>query len=107
MPRYSNDLRQRVVDFVKLGNSKTKTSKTFKISRPTIDSWVKLYEHGKLFEISQTKPGLPSRVDLTQFQEYINQNSDLYYREIAVHFKISKSQAHRLAQKLNITVKKR
>ena len=106
MSRYSNDLRQRVVDFAKQNNSKTKTSNTFRISRPTIDLWLKLDKEGKLEEVKDFHHGKLSSVDLNEFQEYINQNPDKYYREIGEHFNIGKSQAQRLAVKLNITVKK-
>jgi transposase len=96
-----------VVDFTKQkGNSKTKTSNTFKISRPTIDLWLKLDKEGKLDEVKDFHRGKTSGVDLVEFQEYINQNPDKYYREIGENFNIGKSHAQRLAVKLNITVKK-
>lgn len=107
MSRYSNDLRKKVIDYFNLGNSKSKTSDIFNISRQTLDFWIKLDKEDKLFEIKKYQHGFKSSVDLDEFKRYVDENSDKYYHEIAKEFKIKKSQAHRIVKtKLNYTVKK-
>jgi transposase-like protein len=116
MSRYSNDLRLRVIKLYKEkennnDNKNNKTNKTsickiFNISRPTLDSWLILEQQEKLLEIAVYHHGKVSKVDSAKLANYIEQNSDLYYREIAEHFNIKTSQAHRLATKIGIVVKK-
>lgn len=107
MSRHSNDLRKRVITFFKSDKSKSLTAKTFQISRDTLDSWIKLDKENKLLETKQYRRGKLPKVDLDKFKEYIDNNSDKYYTEIAKVFNISKSQAHRyVTEKLGYTSKK-
>jgi transposase len=106
MSRHSNDLRQRAVDFVKQGNTKTDAIKIFKIARQTLYDWLKLDKLGKLTTVKPFTGARKSKVSLLEFQTFLEQNPDLYYREIAKEFKISIPQACRLTRKLNFTVKK-
>jgi transposase len=107
MSRHSNDLRQRALDFFKSNKSKTTTAKTFQISRDTLDSWINLDEKGLLHEVRTGGKGVASKVDLKKLEEYVDNNPDKYYREIAKEFGIKKSQAQRLVtNKLGYTSKK-
>jgi transposase len=106
MSRHSNDLRQRVITFFKSDKSKTKTAKTFQISRDTLDSWISLDSKGELFEIKEYHHGKISKIDLNDLKTYVDQHSDSYYSEIATKFGIKTTQAFRLIKKLKYTSKK-
>ncbi|MFM5961089.1 MAG: IS630 transposase-related protein, partial [Dolichospermum sp.] len=81
--------------------------KTFGISRPTLDSWLKIEKEGDLFEVKKFRHGRLSRVNLEELKKYIYENPDQYYHEIAKKFGIKKSQAHNLiTKKLGYTSKK-
>jgi transposase-like protein len=95
MSRYSNDLRLRVINFFKQVNSdgkpissKSETCETFGISRPTLDSWLKIDKNGSLLEIKEYKHGKTSSVNLGELKEYIDKNPDQYYHEIAKNFSV-------------------
>jgi transposase len=107
MFRYSNDLRHKVIDFLKSGNTKAETLRVFKIAKQTLYDWIKQDSLGTLEQKAQFHHGIKSRVDTEKLLEFVSKNPDLYYREIAVEFKVSKSQIHRILQRLNITVKKK
>ena len=106
MSRHSNDLRERAIAFFKSGNNKLKTSRIFKISRQTLDNWIDLDKQNKLFDIPVRRNGFASRINIEELKKYIQANPDRYYRELAIEFKISKSQIHRLVHKLKFSVKK-
>jgi transposase-like protein len=114
MSRYSNDLRLKVITFFKQNNSnkkptysKSEVCKTFGISRPTLNFWLKIEEKGNLFEVKKYHRGSISSVNLEELKKYIDENPDQYYHEIAKKFAKSKSQIHKIAtQKLNYTSKK-
>lgn len=106
MARYSNDLRKKVIEYIKLGNTKENTIKTFNISRDTIFKWIKLDNQNKLFVIDKTPRGRKSRVDIIKLEECLEQNPDIYYTELAKVFNISKSQIHNIVIKLGYRNKK-
>ena len=105
MKRHPNELRTRVVNFVKEGNSKSSAIKIFKIAKQTIYDWIKLDSNGKLTEINNYLTR-KSKIDTVKLLDYVNNNPDLYYREIAEVFKSSKSEIQYLLKKEGITVKK-
>ena len=105
MNRHSNDLRIRVISHVKNSNTVASTSRLFKVAISTIRKWVVEDNNNQLTTVKYYNPR-KSKIDYHAFSNYIEQNPDKYYREIAEHFQCSKSLAHKLCHKLNITVKK-
>lgn len=108
MSRHSNDLRKRVVDFFNSSQkiAKTKTAKTFQISRQTLDDWLELDKEGKLFEVSPNKGGFASKIDTEELKLYFQRHPDAYDREAGIHFGASDETIRRIRHKLKITVKK-
>jgi putative transposase len=106
MTRYSNDLRKKVIEYIKLGNSKQNAIKIFNISRDTLFKWIKLDIENKLFEIDKSPRGRKSRVDIIELEKYLQQHPDVYYIELAKIFNISKSQIHNIVTKLGYRNKK-
>lgn len=114
MSRYSNDLRLKVVNFFKQTNSnkelihsKLETCETFQISRPTLDSWLKVDKEGGLLENKKYRRGKISRVNLEELKKYIDGNPDQYYHEIAKVFSVNDERIRILVRdKLGYTSKK-
>jgi|688.fasta_scaffold343839_2 hypothetical protein len=114
MSRYSNDLRLKVITFFKQTDSnkkpihsKSKTCKTFGISRPTLDFWLKIEGGGGLLETKKYHHGRISSVNLEELKKYIDENPDKYYHEIAKNFSVSDEQIRVLVRdKLGYTSKK-
>lgn len=105
MNRHSNDLRIRVVNHVKNNNTVASTSRLFNVSISTIRFWMVQDKDNTLPIVKESNPR-SSRIDYEAFTAFIEENPDKYYREIAEHFKCSRSFAHKLCKKLLITVKK-
>jgi len=114
MSRYSNDLRLKVITFFKQTNSdkkpihsKFEICKTFGISRPTLDFWLKIEEKGKLLEVKKYHNGRISKVNLEELKKYVDENPDQYYHEIAKNFGVSDELIRLLVRdKLGYTSKK-
>jgi transposase len=75
---YSYDLRSKAVAAVKIGEKKVEVSHFFKISRNTLDLWLK-----KERETGDVKASLPVGVgtrpkiqDLKKFEEFVRDNRD-------------------------------
>jgi transposase len=107
MPRHSNDLRKRVVDYF-LNTPKitaTKTIKIFNISKDTLKKWVKWNTEGELYK-QRTYKAI-SKLDVAKVLEYVDNNPDRYNYEIAEVFNSSRSAIQRLLVKYNYSVKKK
>ncbi len=101
---YSLDLRQRVVEFVQQGGSKSEAARLFGISRGRIYVWLKL-PPGQL-AARQTGPKQAHKVDMPALKEMIQANPDLLQTELAQHFGVCESTIHYARQRLKITRKK-
>lgn len=103
---YSIDLRVRVIDFVKLGNTHEETSKVFKVGTATIERWLALLsETGSLEKrpLNRTAPIFDSE----KLHTYIEENSDAILRDVAEHFGGSITGAFHALEREKITLKKR
>jgi len=97
MSRYSSDLRSKVITFFKQTasnkkpiHSKSEICKTFGISRPTLDFWLKIEEKGSLLEVKKYHRGSISRVNLAELQKFIDQNPFVFNAEMATIFGVTK-----------------
>lgn len=82
---YSYDLRSKAVAAVKRGEKKVEVSHFFKISRNTLDLWLK-----KERETGDVKASLPVGVgtrpkiqDLKKFEEFVRENRDKTQKQMA------------------------
>ena len=105
MFRRSNDLRLRVVEYVKNGASKTSAVKLFKVARQTIYEWLELDKKGELLKIDNYQTRV-SKLDYDEIKKFIEQHPDFYYHEIGDHFGTSDENIRKICKKLQITVKK-
>ena len=74
MPKtYSVDLREKVMQFYKESQHKSKTCELFHIARTTLDDWILLEQQtGQLKQPKSPKAGRPSRIlDLRAFEHFI------------------------------------
>ena len=82
---YSVDLRVRVINYVKEGNTHEKTSKVFDVGTATIERWLALLsETGSLEKrpLNRTAPKFESE----KLHAYIEENSDALLKDVAEHF---------------------
>lgn len=82
---YSYDLRSKVIEAVKRGKKKIEVSRFFKISRNTLDLWLKQEKETGDYKpkkpiIKGTKPKIE---DLEKFGEFVAKNSGKTQKEMA------------------------
>ena len=101
---YSTDLRQRVLDFINKGGSKTAAKRTFGVSRRTIYNWLEAEDP---FACEKPGPKGPRSIDYEALREHVADFPDATLAERAQHFGVSKHGIFYALSKLNITRKKR
>lgn len=85
---YSNDIRSRVIDFLKLGNTYQEASRIFKVSKSAIGSWNKRYkEEGE--SKARKRGGSKRRIDLEELKNYVISNPNMHLKEASSKFGVS------------------
>ena len=101
---YSLDLRQRVFDLLKKGESKLSIARNLNVATKTILKWQKRYEKtGSMEKITPTVTR-PRKVNYKEAQIFIEKNPDKTLKEIGVA--IGTKDALYVIKKLGITYKK-
>ncbi len=82
---YSYDLRQKALEAVKRGERKTDVCRTLKISRNTLDLWLKREEHtGDYRAITNFQKGCRHKItDWERFREFARKHGDKTQAQIA------------------------
>ncbi|MEM9245814.1 MAG: IS630 transposase-related protein [Cyanobacteria bacterium P01_F01_bin.153] len=101
---YSQDLRQRVIDFVKEGGSKAEAARLFKISRGRVYVWLNLPP--EQLAPKKTGPKKARKLDMEQLRETIQQEPELLQKELAQRFEVHETTIYRARKRLKITRKK-
>lgn len=82
---YSYDLRSKAVAAVKRGEKKIQVSRFFKISRNTLDLWLK--KERETGDVKASRPvGVGTRPkiqELEKFREFVKENSDKTQKQMA------------------------
>lgn len=102
---YSIDLRERAVEHATESKNQTVTAKIFKVSRQTINEWVKRKNKHKNLHPKKAQ-GKPSKIDPQKLQSYVSRHPDSYLREIAKEFGVSLVAVHEALKRHKITRKK-
>lgn len=97
--RYSKDLRQRVIKFVKNGGSKAEAARHFHITRRTVYNWLERPEAKKC------GPKQSRKIDMPALQQHIQNHPDAYLIERAELFDVTPSGLWRAMKRLGITKK--
>ena len=107
---YSYDLRKKAIEAVKRGERKIQVSRLFKISRNTLELWLK-----KEKETGDFQPKLPVRIgtvpkieSLAKFREFVTENSEKTQKQMAQLWgdNVTQQNISYACQKLGITHKK-
>ena len=85
---YSNDLRQKVVEYLDAGNNYNQASKIFKISVSAIGRWYRKYMHeGNYF--AKKRGGSTRKIDLEGLEKYVKTNENMTLKQAAQKFDVS------------------
>lgn len=103
---YSVDLRSRVIDFVRKGNTLEKASKIFKVGTSTIQRWLTLLSETGSLEKRPLDRSAP-KFESEKLNTYIEKNPNALLKDIAAHFGGSITGAFYALEREKITLKKR
>lgn len=103
---YSLDMRQRALELLKEGKSKTEISKILGASRISILRWSKRASRGELAATYPKERG-GFRVDDEKLKAYVKENPDAYQAEIAEAIGAKENTVCKALKRLNISRKKR
>lgn len=102
---YSGDLRHKVISYICAGHQQYEAASLFKVSRPTVSRWYKIYQ-----EEGRTNPlqrqGRKPTISKEELEEYIHKNPDSDLCTIAEHFSMSTSGIHDAMKRVGIVYKK-
>ena len=102
---YSTDLRERVVNFVERGGSKSDAGEIFQVSRQVIYQWLKRRDETGSLAPGKSRGNL-SKIVKERLERYIKSHSDSYLHEAAEALGYSKSGIHRALKRYDISYKK-
>ena len=107
---YSYDLREKVISAVDRGQKKRDVCRNFKISRNTLNIWLKLREETGDFaaKINYRRGPAPKIEDLKSFEEFAHKNGHLTQKEMALkwHKPVSKTRIGQALLRIGFTRKK-
>jgi transposase len=103
---YSEDLRERVIAYLKEGHTQEETREIYKVGVSTIKRWLALLsETGKLAKRPLERS--PRIYETEKLKVYVEENPNALLKEIASHFGGSISGADSALKREKITLKKR
>lgn len=101
---HSEDLRRRVIKFIRQGGSKAEASRRYEIGLRTIHTWV-----GRGDDQKPRKPGPKGahKIDMKKLASMVGSNgTDRMLKEIAKEFRVDQSAISKAFKRLGITRKK-
>jgi transposase len=105
MNAYSNDLRERVIEYAESGHTYKEAGNRFGVSERTICNWVKLKRETGSLRVDVV-PRSPHKLHKDELLAYVKLHPDAYLKEIAEHFNCGISSVHDALKRLGITYKK-
>ena len=103
---YSVDLRERVIAYLKEGNTQERASVVYKVGTSTIKRWLALVsETGSLEKRPLERTA--RKYDSEKLKAYVEENPNALLKDIAAHFGGSVSGADSALKREKITYKKK
>lgn len=101
---HSEDLRRRVVKFVRQGGSKAEAARIFGINRGCVYVWFRMEKEGR----GRRKPGPRGahKVDMQKLSELVVKRNDLMLKEMAAIFEVHESTISKALKRTGISRKK-
>jgi len=103
---YSRDLREKVIKFIKAGNSQKEASLVFGINKMTINRWHLRYK-SEGHCLPKIRLGAKPRIEKELFIQYVNNHPDARSEDIAREFDMSASGARYWLKQAGFSYKKK
>ena len=105
---YSQDLRERVIRFLKSGGSQAEAVDKFAVSRGSVVRWRRLArETGKVAPQAQGRKWGVSRIEAKALRDYMTAHPDQTLVQIGRHFDVSGVMIWKRLRQIGFTFKKR
>ena len=103
---YSTDLRLRVIEHIKSGNTQVSASKIFNISTSAVSKWWIDYEREGIIS-SKIRGNRKGKVDQESLERYVEANPEKTLVEIGRYFGVSDCAIHKRLKKGKFSYKKK
>ncbi|WP_425364376.1 IS630 transposase-related protein [Candidatus Tisiphia endosymbiont of Mystacides longicornis] len=103
---YSQDLREKVINYIEKGNSQESAARIFAIHKNTISRWnVRRRKEGTV--LARARLGFKSKIDKKALEYFVTNNPNSKLQEIGKNFGITGSQVANILKKLGFSYKKK
>ena len=106
MPVYREDLRVRVVEYLKKGHTHRETAEVFGVCVKSIYTWKKMDKEVKKL-VFESIPRSPHQINHEKLLNYVKEHPDAYLCEIAAHFSVGLMTIWNALHLLDVRYKKR
>jgi transposase len=103
---YSNDLRLRVIEHIKSGNSQKSAVTLFLIGRNTVSRWWTRYKEEGLL-VSKPRGGSKGKINPAELEDYMKLHPDQTLEGIGKVFGVSDCAIHKRLKALGFRYKKK
>lgn len=103
---YSIDLREKVINFLEMGNTQRETSKVFNLSKTTINKWYLRYKNEGHY-LPRKHLGAKPKIIKENFSNYVMHNLNATSEDIGKAFGISSSGARYWLRAIGFSYKKK
>ena len=106
MRSYNIDLRAKVINFLKKGNTQKLATKIFELNAATVSRWWLRYKSEGHFKTRQIG-GSKGKVNADDLKNMINKNGNITLKKIAEVFKVSIAAISKKLKQLGYSYKKK
>ncbi len=103
---YSIDLRDRVIKFIKSGNTQSSAALLFSLNLSTVNRWYLRYRREGNY-LPKRRPGAKSKINEKRLAEYVRANPDAKLKDLSKEFGISIWGIYYWLKKLGFSYKKK
>ena len=103
---YSLDLREKVIKYIKQGNSQVSAAKLFDLNLSTVNRWYLRYKQEGHYN-PRKRLGAKAKIDPKALESYVNSNPDSKLKDLAKKFGISLWGINYWLKKLGFSFKKK
>lgn len=103
---YSNDLRERIIEYLDSGRNYEEASNLFKVSVSAIGRWYRRYKEEGTYQ-AKTRGGSKKKIDLNGLEEYVKANENMTLKAAAKEFNLSSFTISYWLRKLGYSYKKK
>lgn len=103
---YSEDLRKRVIEYLREGGNYKEASKRYKISISALGRWYRRYKQEGTYQ-ARRRVGGKIKIDLVRLENYVLTTPDTKLKELSKEFNVSTFTVSHWLRRLGFSYKKK